>query len=416
MTTVAIAAVGSRGDVAPLTGIGVRLQQAGHRVVMAAYTPFGEMITGCGLEFRELPIDFNPGIDHIDGHPAKTFAEIFGPSGVLVRQTGRAILTALRDEPADILLLPPLSELAGNPLAEAKGIPSVGLRMQPVSATAAYPPTVLGAWSAGSVGNRFAAEVGAWVIDRLYGGVVAEFRRDLGLPNASILALRRQRTEAKWPILHGYSPSVLPRPADWRPELQVVGYWWPAPLPHWQPPEALTAFLAAGPAPVFVSFGSTTTTEQRTEQLADIIMRALRQAGVRGVIQAGWAGLNVTGDDVLTIGDVPHEWLFPQMAAVAHHCGAGTTAAGLRAGIPTIAMPNPVGDQPFWAKRLQDLGASAATIPQRKLTADRLADAIRVAVTDRRIRDRTQQLASAIAGEDGAAHVLAIVESLTRTT
>jgi sterol 3beta-glucosyltransferase len=413
MSTVAIAAVGSRGDVAPLTGIGVRLLQAGHRVVMAAYTPFADLITGCGLEFRELPVDFTPGTDNTD-NLAKAFAELFAPSGM--RKMGRQILEALSDVPADILLLPPLSELAGHPLAEAKGIPSVGVRLQPASATATYPPTVLGAWSAGAIGNRFAADAGAWTIDRLYGGVVAGFRRDLGLPKVSARVLRRQRTQAKWPILHGYSPSVLPGPADWRPELQVVGYWWPALQPDWRPPEALTDFLAAGPAPVFVSFGSTTTTKQRTEQLANIITSALRQAGVRGVIQAGWAGLNVTRDDVLTIGDVPHEWLFPQMAAVAHHCGAGTTAAGLRAGVPTIAMPNPVGDQPFWAKRLQELGASAATIPQRKLTADRLADAIHVAVTDRRIRDTTQQLAGAIAAEDGAAHVLAIVESLTPTT
>jgi sterol 3beta-glucosyltransferase len=293
-----------------------------------------DLITGCGLEFRELPIDFYPGTDHVDGHPAKAFAELFGPSGVLVQQTGRAMLTALRDEPADILLLPPLSEPAGHPLAEAKGIPSIGVRQQPVSATAAYPPTVLGAWSAGRIGNRIVGDAGAWVIDRLYGGVVAEFRRDLGLPNASARALRRQRIQAKWPIRHGYSPSVLSRPADWGPELQVVGYWWPAPPPHWRPPEGLTDFLAAGPAPVYVGFGSTTTTKQRTEQFADIIARSLRQAGVRGVIQAGWAGPDVTGDDILTTGDrVPHEWLFPKMAAVAHHCGAGTTAAGLRAWI-----------------------------------------------------------------------------------
>ena len=157
MSTIAIAAIGSRGDVAPLTGIGVPLQQAGHQVVMAAYTHFADLITGCGLEFRELPIDFNPGTDHIEGHPAKAFAELFGPNGVLVRQTGQAILTALRDEPADILLLPPLSEPAGHPLAEAKGIPSIGVRQQPVSATAAYPPTVLGAWSAGATGNRLFA-------------------------------------------------------------------------------------------------------------------------------------------------------------------------------------------------------------------------------------------------------------------
>ena len=147
MSTVAIVAVGSRGDVAPLTGVGVALQEAGHRVVVAAYTPFANLITGCGLEFRELPTDFTPG-DNADVSPKEALAAMFTPSGV--RDTGQMILNALHDVPADILLLPPLSELAGHPLAEAMGIPSLGVRMQPLSATAAYPPTVLGAWSAGS--------------------------------------------------------------------------------------------------------------------------------------------------------------------------------------------------------------------------------------------------------------------------
>jgi UDP:flavonoid glycosyltransferase YjiC (YdhE family) len=176
----------------------------------------------------------------------------------------------------------------------------------------------------------------------------------------------------------------------------------------------LTDFLAAGPAPVFVGLGSTVVTAPRAEQLADIIARALRQAGARGVVQSGWAGLDVVGDDVLTIGEAPHDWLLPQMAAVAHHCGAGTTAASLRAGVPTIALPGPVGDQPFWARRLNELGASAATITQRTLTVDKLADAIRAAVTDRQLRDRTRQLAGRIAGEDGATYVVATVENLLR--
>jgi UDP:flavonoid glycosyltransferase YjiC (YdhE family) len=410
MSTVAIAAIGSRGDVAPLTGVGVALREAGHRVVVAAYTPFADRITGCGLEFRELPADFTPGADHADATSRETIAAIFTPRGV--RDTGQLILDALRDVPADILLLPPLSELAGHPLAEAKGIPSIGVRMQPLSATAAYPPTVLGAWSVGSVGNRLAADAGAWMIDRLYGGVVAGFRRDLGLPKRSTRALRRQRSGANWPILHGYSPIVLPRPADWRANLEVVGYWWQAPTPGWQPPEALIDFLAAGPAPVFIGLGSTVVTERRAERLADIIADGLRQAGMRGVVQSGWAGLDVSGDNVLTIGEAPHDWLFPRMAAVAHHCGAGTTAASLRAGVPTIALPGPAGDQRFWARRLHELGASAAPIAQRKLTADGLADAIRTAVDDRQLRDTARRLAVRIADEDGAARVVATVENL----
>jgi sterol 3beta-glucosyltransferase len=404
MSTIAIAAVGSRGDVAPLTGVGVRLQQAGHRVLMAAYTPFADLITSCGLEFREMPVDFIPGADHTDTHPARALLAFWGPGGV--RDMGRALVSALKDEPADVLLLPPLSELAGHPLAEAKGISSVGVRMQPISATAAYPPTVLGDWSAGAIGNRAASDAGAWMVDRLYGRVVAGFRRDLGLPKASARALRRARTRAKWPVLHGYSPHVLPRPVDWRLGLEVVGYWWPVRAADWEPPGVLTDFLAAGPAPVFVGFGSTTTTEQQAEHLSSVVRQALRLAGVRGIVQSGWAGLEVTGDDVLTIGETPHEWLFPKMAAIAHHCGAGTTAASLRAGVPSIAMPGPMGDQPFWARRLLELGVSAATIARRHLTAQRLADAIHSAATDHHFRDTAQQLGSLVAGEDGATTVL----------
>jgi sterol 3beta-glucosyltransferase len=410
VSTVAIAAVGSRGDVAPLTGVGVALQHAGHRVVVAAFTPFADLITGCGLEYRELPADFTPGADHADATSNDTLAAIFTPRGV--RETGQLILDALSDVPADILLLAPLSELAGHPLAEAKGIPSLGVRLQPLSATAAYPPALLGARSMGAVGNRLTADTAAWIIDRLYGGVVAGFRRHLALPAISARALRRQRTQANWPILHGYSTTILPRPSDWRTGLAVVGYWWPAPVPGWQPPQALADFLAAGPPPVFIGLGSTVVTAARAEQLAEVIVHAARKAGVRAVVQAGWAGLDVVGDDILTIGEAPHDWLFRQMAVTAHHCGAGTTAAALRAGVPTVALPGPVGDQRFWARRLHALGASTATITQRALTAERLADAIGAAVTDRQLRDNTQQLAARVAGEDGATRVVATVDKL----
>jgi UDP:flavonoid glycosyltransferase YjiC (YdhE family) len=416
MSAVAIAAVGSRGDVAPLTGVGVRLQQAGHNVVMAAYTPFADLITGCGLQFRELPVDFSPGADHIRGSAVGSVAKLYGPNGVIFGQTGEALLTALRDEPLDALLLSPLSEPVGHPLAEVKGIPAVGLRLQPLSATGAYPPAVLGAWSAGAFGNRRIADAATWMVDRLYHGVVARFRAELGLPNASARALRRVRTAANWPILHGYSPTLLPRPVDWRPGLEVVGYWWPAPNPRWQPPRELTEFLAAGPPPVFISLGSTVTTADRSAQLSDMIADALQKAGVRGVVQCGWAGLKVGGADVLTIGDTPHDWLFPRMAAVAHHCGAGTTAAALRAGVPSIAIPGPVGDQPFWAQRLRRLGATAATIPYRALSVDRLTEAIRTAVDDQGLRDSAAQFAGRLAGEDGAAHAVAVVERLLNET
>ncbi len=411
MSRVVIIAVGSRGDVAPLTGVGVALQQVGHSVSIAAYTPFAPMITGCGLDFRELPADLQLDADGAEVQPMKGLAAFASPTGM--RALGRDILAAVAEEPADIALLSPFAEMAGHPWAESKNIPSVGVRLQPLSASGQYPPTFLGAWSAGPTINRAAARAGASLVDRTYGRVVADFRRELGLPRTPAHALRKQRTAANWPVLHGYSPLVAPRPTDWRPGLEVTGYWWPADSGGWTPPDELTNFLSDGPAPVFVGFGSMMTTPARAEQLSDIIRRAAHEAGVRAVVQASWTGLDITDDTVLTIGEAPHDWLFPRVAAVAHHCGAGTTAAGIRAGIPAIALPA-YGDGPFWASRLTALGVAAATIKQRHLAADHLAAAMRTAVSDPQLRDNARRLGAQIAAEDGAARVVSAVESLLR--
>lgn len=407
MSRVVIVAIGSRGDVAPLTGVGVALTRAGHHVTVAAFTPFTQMITSAGLAAAEIPAEMP---QSGDVNPMKSLAAFASPNGM--RALGRSTLDAVADEPADIALLSPFAEMAGHPWAEARGIPSIGVRLQPLSATAQYPPAVLGPWSAGRAGNRTAGRAGAWLIDGLYGGVVAGFRRDLGLPRKSARSLRAERTLANWPVLHGYSHLVVPRPPDWRPGLDVTGYWWPAADPEWVPPRELTDFLSDGPPPIFVGFGSMMTTGARADELSDIIRRAARHAGTRMLVQAGWARLDSADDNLLTIGETPHDWLFPRVAAVAHHCGAGTTAAGLRAGIPTIPLPA-YGDGPFWAKRITALGVAAPTVNQRGLTAERLGYAMRVALDDERIRANARQLGIGIAAEDGAAEVVCAVGSLS---
>ncbi|MDQ3901833.1 MAG: hypothetical protein M3319_15790 [Actinomycetota bacterium] len=135
-------------------------------------------------------------------------------------------------------------------------------------------------------------------------------------------------------------------------------------------------------------------------------------AGVRAIVQAGWAEVSVAGDHVLQIGDVPHEWLFPRMAAVVHHAGAGTTAAALRAGLPAVTVPV-IADQPFWANRVHRLGAGPTPVPFAELTAERLAAAIRAALDQPRHRQRATGLARLINGEDGADAVLTRIRRLT---
>lgn len=412
MATVAIIAIGSRGDVAPLTGVGVRLQQAGHRVIVVAYQAFADLVTACGLEFRGLADDLDDtSADLADvsaRQAAKAMAEFLSPRGM--RVLGDRVLAAVRDEPLDALLLSPFAELAGHPLADALDVPAIGVRLQPFSATSDYPPAVLGAWTAGRFGNRAAARIGEAMIDGLYGRAVNHFRAQLSLPTAPARVLRRRRTDARWPILYGYSPTVLPRPADWRPGIDVVGYWWPERATGWQPPTELVEFLDAGPPPVVIGFGSTVNSRAEAQRLSTLVAQAVRDAGARAVIQAGWAGLDFCGDDMIAVGEVPHDWLFAKAAAVVHHCGAGTAAAGLRAGVPAIAAPGAYGDQSFWARRLFALGVSPRPIPQRRLTTGNLGTAIRNVLSDNGFRDNAVELARRMRSEDGAGCVVTAID------
>ncbi|MGW4247062.1 glycosyltransferase [Nocardia sp. NPDC004722] len=407
MSRIVLVGIGSRGDIAPLTGLGVGLREAGHEVLVASHWMFAEQITRCGLDFRPMALDFEIDTD-TDINRLAAGWKFSSPSGV--RGMGMGMIEALRDEPADVLLLPPPTEYAGLALAEAKGIPSIGLRFQPLSATAAHAPAALGPYDFGGRGNRLAADFGAWFNDSFYGGTIAAFRRELGLPPLSARAARRKRTAAQWPILNGFSPSVVARPADWRPGLEVTGYWWPPRPEQWEPPAELVDFLEAGPPPVFLGFGSMVDSAAGSARMSAMIGKALRRAGVRAVVQPGWMRLDVPGDDVLTVGDVPHDWLFPRMAALVHHCGAGTTAAGLRAGVPAIGVPV-YADQPFWARRLVDLGVSPATIPYGKMSEDLLTDAIRRAITQDSFRDNAIRLAARIAAEDGVGLAVKSIEA-----
>jgi UDP:flavonoid glycosyltransferase YjiC (YdhE family) len=406
---VVIAAVGSRGDVAPYTGVGVALRAAGHDVVIAAHAPFEHLVRHCGLEFHPVPGDVRALVALSSGRPPSSLFWIRRARFITnyLSQAATGVLAAA--ESADLLALNGTATF-GYDIAEALDIPSLGLFAQPLEPTGAFPPVAAGhARSLGSAGNLVSAKVVEHALFPFH-RAAARLRRQLGLRPRSLAATLRRVRAQDWPILHGFSPAVLPRPPDWRPGLQVVGYWWPVRPAGWQPPSELLDFLAAGPPPVFVGFGSMAAGAQ--SWLGELVAQALSAAGVRGIVQAGWAGLAASaGADVLGVGDIPHDWLFPQMAALVHHAGAGTTAAGLRAGVPAIGVPV-IADQPLWARRIGDLGVGPAAIPLRRLNANRLAHAIRAAVSGHEYRRHAQALATRLEREDGAAAVVAAVDRL----
>ncbi|HJD80643.1 glycosyltransferase [Kitasatospora aureofaciens] len=398
-----IMAAGSHGDVAPYTGLGAHLRAEGHEVALAAPESLAGPVADSGLGFRPLPADPR-GTPGTDGGRSSLLAK----AAAFIDRLGDGLADAAAPG-ADLLLLATTTAPLGWHLAEAMAIPSIGVYLQPTLPTGEFPPVVGGTRSLGRWGNRAAGAVGQRVVDRLHADAARRLRARLGLPVLTQGAKRRAQERADWPVLHGFSPTLVPRPADWRDGLRVVGNWWPYVSPEYRLPDEVEGFLQAGPPPVFIGFGSMAAGEGR--RLSELAVRTLQQAGVRGVVQAGWAGLAAHGDDILTVGELPHAHLFPRMAAVIHHCGAGTAAAALRAGKPSVPVPV-MADQPFWAARLARLGAAPAPVPYASLTADRLAAAIRRAVEDGTYRTRAEAAARALAAEDGCARVAEAVAAL----
>lgn len=398
-----IAAAGSRGDVAPYTGLGAELRRAGYDVVLATTDTFAPLVRDAGLEFRSLPAD--PRVR--GGVTGKR--ELMRAAAAFITELGQGFADAM-DDGADLLLLSTTTAPLGWHLTEATGTPSLGVYLQPTAPTGDFPPVVTGSRSLGRLANRATGRFALRMADRVYEQAVAKLRHRLQLPAASPSEMRRRQEQANWPILHGFSTALVPRPSDWRSGLEAVGNWWPHHDAAERLPTDLEDFLRAGPRPVLIGFGSMASGEG--ERLSEIAVRALRRAGLRGILQAGSAGLAADGDDVLTIGDVPHALLFPRLAAVVHHGGAGTSAAALRAGVPAVTVPV-TADQPFWSGRLAALGAATDPIPFRSLTAERLADSLDQVVTQQAYARAAARAAQYLETEDGAGQALKAIQQLT---
>ncbi|MGC9379954.1 glycosyltransferase [Streptomyces sp. MH13] len=398
-----IAAAGSRGDVVPYTGLGAELCRAGYDVALATTDTFAPLVRDAGLEFRSLPADTRVR----GGVTGKR--ELMRTAAAFITELGQGFADVM-DDGTDLLLLSTTTAPLGWHLTEATGTPSLGVYLQPTAPTGDFPPVVTGSRSLGRLANRATGRFALRMADRVYEQAVAKLRHRLRLPPASPSEMRRRQEQANWPILHGFSTALVPRPSDWRSGLDVVGNWWPRHDATERLPTDLEDFLRAGPRPVLIGFGSMASGDG--ERLSEIAVRALRRAGLRGILQAGSAGLAADRDDVLTIGDVPHALLFPRLAAVVHHGGAGTSAAALRAGVPAVTVPV-TADQPFWAGRLAAIGAATDPIPFRSLTAERLADSLHHVVKQQAHSRAAARAAQHLVTENGAGQALKAIQQLT---
>ncbi|MBB3947305.1 UDP:flavonoid glycosyltransferase YjiC (YdhE family) [Rhizobium skierniewicense] len=209
--------------------------------------------------------------------------------------------------------------------------------------------------------------------------------------------------------LFGFSSTMVEPGRNWPQTVKVTGSWSLEEAQSFTPSEELSAFLNAGPPPVYVGFGSMFNHD--AEAFTALVREAVKTAGKRLLLASGWGGLYDQAearDDVMTIDRAPHDWLFPRMALAVHHGGAGTTNAACRAGIPSVVIPV-FGDQPFWASRLRKLGVAGQTPPREALTAEALRDAILEADSPERHRT-ARALGKKLRAENGIANAISALE------
>ncbi len=416
---ITIIAGGSRGDVQPYVALGRGLKQAGHTVRILSSNDFHDLVTDYGLDFFTTGGSSQVVAQKLQGlsEQGKTLEVFSQMREASQRQAVQAAEKGLVACQGSDLILGGLSGLfSGQALSEKLGIPLLLAYLVPFTPTSAFPSaltpipqTPLTQWM-----NKPSHRLAHQMMWQSFRSADNKARAEgLHLPPSSFWGpfsfLKRQ----KQPVLYGYSSYVLPRPRDWDDSQHVTGYWFLEPSEGWEPPADLLHFLQSGPPPIYIGFGSMSSS--KPEEAADLVLQALAQTGQRGVLYEGWGGLKKEQlpENVFMTGSIPHTWLFPRMAAVVHHGGVGTTAAGLAAGVPSIIIPF-FADQPFWGQRVYELGVGPKPIRRRRLTADNLTEAIGRAVSDEEMRKRAASLGKRIRAEDGIAQAVTIIEQSRR--
>jgi vancomycin aglycone glucosyltransferase len=343
---------GSRGDVEPLLGLAVALQELGAEVRMCAPPDFADLSARIGVPMVPAGRSVRDLVHGKHDRKPSTPADAPRVAAELVAAQFETVGAAA--EGCDALVATGLMPAGTRTVAEVRGIPYVLAAFQSGSFPSPhhaplqrpgkpFPP--------GETDNRVLWEVDAERVQALYGAPLNAQRAALGLPPVDNVR-DHVFTDSPWLAA---DPTLSPWPGS--PYLDVVqtGAWI---LPDDRPlPADVEAFLVAGTPPVYMSFGSV----RAPEDAARVAIEAIRTHGRRAVVARGWADLDVIdeSDDCFVVGEINHQALFPWMAAVVHHGGAGTTTTAARAGAPQVVVPQ-IADQPYWAGRVANLGIGAA--------------------------------------------------------
>ncbi|CAE6497736.1 unnamed protein product [Rhizoctonia solani] len=413
--------VGSRGDVQPYLALGQRLQQYGHIVRLSTHETFRILVKDAGLRFFNIGGDphelmsymvRNPGL--IPGFKSMTNGDIGKKQKMVAEILERCYLSCFEPDDdskaifvADAIISNPPT-FAHIHCAEALGIPLLLSFTMPWCPTAAFPHPLVNILQSGKTEANVLNYYSYALVDLMtwqgLGRTINKFRtRRLGLPYLSSTSAVGMIERCNIPWTYCLSPALVPKPTDWMNHIDVVGFYFLDLAKNYKPSRDLIDFLNAGPPPIYIGFGSIVL--DNPKGLTDTILAGIAQAGVRAIISPGWGGLDEhmiksAGPHIFALGNVPHDWLFQYVSAVCHHGGAGTTAAGLKCGKPTIIVPF-FGDQPWWATQIARRGAGPPPLDHKALTSETFSSAIRVALSPGAL-SAAREVGRMIMREDGA--------------
>jgi sterol 3beta-glucosyltransferase len=411
---ITILTAGSRGDVQPYIALGLALQKAGHSIRIATFGNFKTLVESSGLEFYLVRGDVMQvsrselGREAMSpDNPLKVLLS-FNQLKKLVGDLQQDFYNACIG--ADAVAYHPGAAI-GFFIAQEMKIPAILATPYAFTPTSDYPSLLFYHLPRlGRTYNILTHRIQAQVFWSTASQAIRDYwKGQFGHPPANFGSPFSRQITRRDPTVISYSEHVFPRPASWPEHVHTTGYWFLDEEAGWQPPQDLLDFLQAGTPPVYVGFGSVGNVSL-AEQKTRLVIEALKQSGQRGVLATGWNAMTkVTNlpDTIYMIDSAPHAWLFPRMAAVVHHGGAGTTAAGFRAGVPSIILPFG-NDQFAWGLRAFELGVGPRPVPQKRLTFVALAGAITAALQPQ-ILAAAGALGENIRGEHGAENAAKVI-------
>ncbi|MDZ8259048.1 glycosyltransferase [Nostoc sp. ChiQUE01b] len=411
---ITIITVGSRGDLQPYCALGIGLKRAGHKVKVAAHENFESFVRKFDLEFAPIAGNMEEFLQSKQGQRLIAGEKLKKEERdkLLLEQLESAWAASIGSE---VIIYTPLATF-GYHIAEKLGVPCFFASVMPLTPTGMFGFLRFGQRTKNPI--KKAINYGSYLLIEFlhwqrYRPLLNHFRTEtLKLPPLPYLGRRfRQKAPAnvsRIPVLYGFSSHVIPKPKDWPHWAYVTGFWFIDQASDYEPPLELEDFLGRKQLPLCFGFGSMTM--PNPEYLTHYIVEALKKTHQGGIILSGWGNVGRTVNikdslRVFVIKEVPHDWLFPQVPAVVHHGGASTTAAVLRAGIPSITVPF-FADQPIWGEKLNRLGVSPQPIPYHKVSDKTLAAAIEVVLHDEGMRLKAQDLGQKLRGEDGVANAV----------